>query len=1032
MPVRIASYRPAALSLFAALPGVRRPLQRLATLLIVASTTGVFPTEVTAQNQWHSGCNRSGEATYCYRPFAEGMAAVQLGDLAERKPAWGYLASDGSLAIAPAFDDAESFQNGLAAVEQDGRWGYIDPQGSWAIPPRFDEAWGFNAAGTALASLDDRDVLIDRTGKILKTFPVGTRTWGFQAGQSLAMMEQASTPMAWNIATAALLQTPAGISALDGGSDNDRWRAPQWLAAQQRDSRYGGQWGILKTDGTWLATPEALRSTQAPRTDGKHVAVRRDSEWQLTDLKGEVSRSQTYQTLRLLAPGYWLGTHATAVELLGPDLRRVRAWTKIPHIKREPDWNFAVVWDGSAILLLNDDQAHVLLEMPHQSIKVEDGRIWVFQAEEESQQRSYGQSGILAQIYDHHGKPQLVLDAVVESASEPTAENVSPVTGDATAEAEATPAEAREITLAQRLQDYSVDILEPASHAPLPVDASQWPLAILTPRGYGSGLPPAILTRAGTLVSKPDWRTIRYSNQGGPLRVSLENGRVGTIDAQGNWLIAPDFSELGSFEGPYARALLPGADPYRDVIIVDSAGQKVALPTAVMNGLERIAGNVAVYREQDGRGDNRWYLWDIAAGKRALADSLQAIGNYSDGYAQAQQRGKWGLLDSQGKWVVPPTRTSAPYVQIQPGGFLLLQDEEDSSLARLLRSDGRTVGPKLSREVRHIGHGQFQVTRADTGEAAILDTVRNATITLPHTSTHNLSHSDGWVIVPSDFMRGAVDTQGNWRIAPTLTEFNPFFVQPAGIARATRKSGYFLMNEQGKQVLGGQGDLFPLQGMARVVRSNDDNDSVLLDMQGREIARVEGNYGFEVDNASEGLVPYRQRSTNKYGFMDATGKRVIGAFFDSLGPMKNGRAVAVRKDRAGRFQGYIDQSGRYAILPEFNWASEFSEGRALVLRDGLTQYIDTEGNAIAYIGMLCGHVAVISPADDVLWPGPEKLGCLAQNAEEQAADSRRSPQQQAGPVHAPETAIVMPSAMPVPAAPVVSAPVPASPTVSTP
>ena len=75
---------------------------------------------------------------------------------------WGYIDKQGRMAIAPAFQEAAPFQNGLAAVRQDDLWGYIDAKGAWAIRPAYAEATGFNAQGTALVRIDERDVLIDR------------------------------------------------------------------------------------------------------------------------------------------------------------------------------------------------------------------------------------------------------------------------------------------------------------------------------------------------------------------------------------------------------------------------------------------------------------------------------------------------------------------------------------------------------------------------------------------------------------------------------------------------------------------------------------------------------------------------------------------------------------------------------------------------------------------------------------------------------------------------------------------------------
>ena len=42
---------------------------------------------------------------------------------------WGYIDQQGEVAIAPQFDYAADFSEGLAAVQQDGRYGYIDTDG---------------------------------------------------------------------------------------------------------------------------------------------------------------------------------------------------------------------------------------------------------------------------------------------------------------------------------------------------------------------------------------------------------------------------------------------------------------------------------------------------------------------------------------------------------------------------------------------------------------------------------------------------------------------------------------------------------------------------------------------------------------------------------------------------------------------------------------------------------------------------------------------------------------------------------------
>ena len=51
---------------------------------------------------------------------------------------YGYCDRNGTVAIAPKFEGASIFSEGLAAVSQGGKFGYIDVKGTMVIPPSFD------------------------------------------------------------------------------------------------------------------------------------------------------------------------------------------------------------------------------------------------------------------------------------------------------------------------------------------------------------------------------------------------------------------------------------------------------------------------------------------------------------------------------------------------------------------------------------------------------------------------------------------------------------------------------------------------------------------------------------------------------------------------------------------------------------------------------------------------------------------------------------------------------------------------------
>ena len=108
--------------------------------------------------------------------FAEGLAPVQQNPW----DPWGFIDRSGSMLIAPRFDAALPFSEGLAPVRFGDRWGYADHSGTLRIPPRFHSAWGFSG-GLARVTEDGLAGFIDRTGTWVAE-PGYLRAGDFQEG----------------------------------------------------------------------------------------------------------------------------------------------------------------------------------------------------------------------------------------------------------------------------------------------------------------------------------------------------------------------------------------------------------------------------------------------------------------------------------------------------------------------------------------------------------------------------------------------------------------------------------------------------------------------------------------------------------------------------------------------------------------------------------------------------------------------------------------------------------------------------------
>src|SRR3954463_5996647 len=77
----------------------------------------------------------------------------------------------------------------------------------------------------------------------------------------------------------------------------------------------------------------------------------------------------------------------------------------------------------------------------------------------------------------------------------------------------------------------------------------------------------------------------------------------------------------------------------------------------------------------------------------------------------------------------------------------------------------------------------------------------------------------------------------------------------------------------------------------------------------------------------------------KHGYIDIAGRMVIPPAFDFAWQFSEGRASAWQNGRAG----FIDRSGKFVIPPQFEYAKVFEEGLAEVELGGLWGFVGTDG-----------------------------------------------------------------------------------------
>jgi hypothetical protein len=97
--------------------------------------------------------------------FSEGLAVVGLGKYPATK--WGYINLQGQIVIPAQFDGAHDFSEGMAAVSLAGKFGYIDQSGKLTVSPQFDEAQKFNGGRARVRIIKSGYGYINKQGEFV-------------------------------------------------------------------------------------------------------------------------------------------------------------------------------------------------------------------------------------------------------------------------------------------------------------------------------------------------------------------------------------------------------------------------------------------------------------------------------------------------------------------------------------------------------------------------------------------------------------------------------------------------------------------------------------------------------------------------------------------------------------------------------------------------------------------------------------------------------------------------------------------------
>ena len=903
----------------------------------------------------------------CIRKLSDGRAAVLLPSALEpiqrvptdqslRRHAWGFLDENGRLAVRPIFENVRDFRHGLAAVQWQGKWGFINPKGRMAVPPRYDSVSDFAEIGLAVATLDGRQQLINQRGEPVGE-PLDDAIDSLVLNDGLPAQASVSYKPEYQSRTGERRYAKPGVVVV-------RPYGQGFFIAMTDERKYG----LVDRDWNWVVEP--VYDDISREQDGILASAYNHDGAVLLGLDGSlIGADQQYQGLTPVGKNFW------SAALGGRDGYTVLDVAGAPIVKMTEQEAQASQRFGDVIVYPSGDKLMALVAGQSKPLPLAAGLAPTADAGGFVLFRGDAGVGLLTPkgVWLHgDSAPAWLADAgqidvrhgrLWIGKSEGGVLNIVDADGRAL------------------LTPDTVTAMESQTLKPMPLNVPGGPLGMLGQSHCQCGPEGASLVLGdGSIVTDASWSDLialdgdadadyRSSDDPVPadtlkpeqLRYAAQT-RDGMLllDAQGRKMDLPMQQYIGPFRHGYALIYGDGTNK-----MIDRSGKVYALPANVFDS-DMVAPGVIRFVRTAADGAP-WGLYDIVAGKELAAPAFGDIGDFDHDRAVASMgEGRVGVIDLQGKWIVPPRHQRIERVNdtlwkvMQAGGK---EGDYDPPVA-VFNNQGRALTPFVPR---------LYVNRAEDGSITADSEQRRWIFSADGSQAMDLEDATytrlgDWLEIRRAPRYGYLNAQGAWQIAPSAAAGTVFQGTPAR-ALAISDTGTRVIDTQGRTVATlPQGDWRWPVGSPSLLRHYHRDGKLATDyttLAGKTTLSVEG-----VASAfSEGRAVSRL-STRAMRAVDAKGA-LTGPAFDALGLMQGGLAPAV----SDYTFGFVNGQGEYVIAAEYSAVTPFANQRAVVSTMDASALIDPAGNSLARVEMVCGIRTLYGSAGQRLWPNTMPARC---------------------------------------------------------
>jgi hypothetical protein len=295
--------------------------------------------------------------------------------------------------------------------------------------------------------------------------------------------------------------------------------------------------------------------------------------------------------------------------------------------------------------------------------------------------------------------------------------------------------------------------------------------------------------------------------------------------------------------------------------------------------------------------------------------------------------GKWGVIDKNGKEVIPfiYDRISGNF---EGDSYVIAQQGSQSVM--LDKTGKRVTFPDFDQVPGNFLKTPYSPA-SKGGKWGLIDKKGKVVIPIEHEGVQ--WESEGLVPVKKDGKWGYMDLKGQWKIDPQF-EYAPRFEKGFAVPKMNGKYG--CINRQGKITIPFEYDYaYPtLTNMPLVkLQKKGENYSSLTGLANPLTGKILAPVKYEsIYDFGDGIAQVKVK--NKFGFIDSTGKEIVQPVYDYT-PINFSEGLSYVQQN-GKY-GFVDRTGKLVVPLVYDFAANFSEGVAAVKQNGLGGYIDKKG-----------------------------------------------------------------------------------------